>query len=101
MNIFLTHYPPIDPVGTRAGGFRSADDGYRLLARLADGNVDLTLYGHIHTYIQFDNAGIPARISGGGGARPMRWDGIDRHFLSVDVDPVQNRVTSVDLHRVD
>jgi hypothetical protein len=85
LHVFLTHMPPIDPVGTRYGGFRSAEDGRRLLARLVEADVDLTLYGHIHTYIQYENAGIPAYISGGGGALPMRWDGIDRHFLIVDL----------------
>ncbi len=100
-NIFLTHIPPIDPIGVRYGGFRSAQDGRRLLARLADANVDLTLYGHIHTYVKFENAGIPAFISGGGGADPMKWDGIDRHFLVVTVDPAAGKVRSVDVVRVD
>ncbi len=100
-SIFLTHFPPIDPVGTRYGGFRSADDGRRLLTRLVDGNVDLTLYGHIHTYIEYENAGIPAFISGGGGARPMKWDGIDRHFLVVPFAGATNAVGKVELHRVD
>lgn len=100
-NVFLTHIPPIDPVGVRYGGFRSGDDGRRLLARLAAGNVDLTLYGHIHTYIEFENAGIPAHISGGGGAKPMKWDDVDRHFLTVDFAGATNGVHAVDLHRVD
>ncbi len=98
-HIFLTHFPPIDPVGARYGGFRSADDGRRLLSRLAGGNVDLTLYGHIHSYVGFDNAGIPAHISGGGGAEPMRWDGIDRHFLVVDANA--DGVVDVTVRRVD
>jgi 3',5'-cyclic-AMP phosphodiesterase len=59
----------------------------KLLGRMARGSVDLTLYGHIHTYLSFENAGIEAHISGGGGAIPERFDGIGRHFLVVDVDP--------------
>lgn len=98
-SIFLTHFPPIDPVGARYGGFRSGDDGRRLLSRLVDGGVDLTLYGHIHSYVEFVNAGIPAFISGGGGAEPMKWDGIDRHFLVVRAD--STRIIDVSLHRVD
>lgn len=101
LHIFLTHIPPVDPVGLRYGGFRSEQDGRRLLARLVEGNIDLTLYGHIHTFIQFENAGIPAYISGGGGAEPMRWDGIDRHFLVVDIDPAAQALVDVALHRVD
>ena len=98
-HVFLTHMPPIDPVGYRYGGFRSMRDAHRLLARLVEGNVDLTLYGHIHTYVGFENAGIPAHISGGGGAEPMRFDGIDRHFLVLQLDgpaPID-----VSVHRVD
>ena len=105
-SIFLTHIPPIDPLGVRYGGFRSAQDGRRLLTRLAETNVDLTLYGHIHTYVKFENAGIPAFISGGGGADPMKWDGINRHFLVVDIDPAAgsaggNAIRKVDVVRVD
>ena len=101
LSIFLTHFPPIDPLGVRYGGFRSAQDGRRLLARLAENDVDLTLYGHIHTYRDFENAGIPAFISGGGGADPMRWDGIDRHFLVIDIDPASDATPDVRVVRVD
>lgn len=94
-HVFLTHMPPIDPVGYRYGGFRSMRDGQRLLARLVGGGVDLTLYGHIHTFIEFENAGIPAFISGGGGADPMLLDGIDRHFLVLEVDDQAIRDVSV------
>ncbi|NVB79896.1 MAG: metallophosphoesterase [Kofleriaceae bacterium] len=100
-HVFLTHIPPIDPVGIRYGGFRSEQDGRRLLARLVRGKVDLTLYGHIHTYVSFDNAGIPAFISGGGGADPMKWDGINRHFLIIEMDPASGTYRRVDVHRVD
>jgi predicted phosphodiesterase len=98
-SIYLSHFAPIDPVGGRYGGFRSADDGRRLLSKFVQNNVDLTLYGHIHTFIEFENAGIPAYISGGGGAQPERWDGINRHFLIVDADAT--RIVNVDVHRVD
>lgn len=97
-HVFLTHMPPVDPVGVRYGAFRSTRDGYRLLSRLADGRVDLQLYGHIHTFIAYEDAGIPAYISGGGGADPMLGDGIDRHFLVIDFDGPRQTVT---LHRVD
>jgi hypothetical protein len=99
-HVFLTHVPPLDPFGGRYGSFRSAEDGRRLLARLVEGNVDLTLYGHIHTYIHYENAGIPAYISGGGGAQPMQWDGIDRNFLVVTIDPAAGSIGDVRVHRV-
>jgi 3',5'-cyclic-AMP phosphodiesterase len=99
-HVFLTHIPPLDPFGGRYGSFRSAADARRLLARLVEGNVDLTLYGHLHTYIAYENAGIPAYISGGGGALPMTWDGIDRHFLVLVIDPASGEIRDVETHRV-
>jgi hypothetical protein len=100
VHIFGTHYPLIDPVGARAGGFRSHLEASKLLAQLAEAKVDLTLYGHVHSYYEFENAGIPAYISGGGGAYPERFDGIDRHFLVIEVDPAEGRVRSVEVERV-
>jgi hypothetical protein len=67
---------------------------------MARENVDLTLYGHIHSYYSFTNAGIPAFISGGGGAIPETFDGVGRHYLAVDVDPGEG-VREVSLVRVD
>ncbi len=99
VHVFLTHFPPIDPVGIRDGSFRSVRDAHRLLDKLAAAGVDLTLYGHIHTYVAFENAGIPAFISGGGGARPERWDGIGRQFLVIDIAPTGR--PTVGVHRVD
>lgn len=106
-HVFLTHMPPVDPLGLRYGSFRSTRDGRRLLSRLASGGVDLTLYGHIHTYISYDNAGIPAFISGGGGAAPMKLDGIDRHFLVIELAPDASQlglgggIVGVEVRRVD
>jgi 3',5'-cyclic-AMP phosphodiesterase len=84
----LMHIPPIDPIGVRNGCFASRNEASKLLAKLAEGAVDLTLYGHIHSYYGFSNAGIPAYISGGGGSIPERFDGVGRHYLTVDVDPL-------------
>ncbi len=101
VHIFGTHYPPFDPVGARNAGFRSRNEASALLEKLARGKVDLTLYGHVHSYYEFENAGIPAFISGGGGALPERFDNIDRHFLVIQVDPNRNQVDSVEVVRVD
>ncbi len=99
-HVFLTHFPPIDPVGVRYGAMRSTRDGHRLIGRLVEGDVDLTLYGHIHTYVAYENAGIPAYISGGGGAQPqVELDGLDRHFLVIDLGPAG--VGPVVLHRLE
>jgi len=96
----LMHIPPIDPIGVRNGSFASRNEAGKLLAQLAEGGVDLTLYGHIHSYYAFSNASIPAYISGGGGSIPERFDGVGRHYLTVDVDPVGG-VTQTALVRID
>lgn len=101
VHVLAMHIPALDPTGTRNGGFASRGEASKLLAKLGAGRVDLTLYGHVHSYYAFENAGIPAYISGGGGSIPERFDGIGRHFLVVDVDPGANRVTSVGMVRVD
>jgi 3',5'-cyclic AMP phosphodiesterase CpdA len=100
LHVVGMHIPPIDPVGTRNGAFASRAEAARLLAMLAGGGVDLTLYGHIHSYYSFWNAGIPAYISGGGGSLPERFDGIGRHFLVLDADPAEKEV-KVRVVRVD
>ncbi len=100
VHVFGQHYPAIDPVGQRQASMRSRKEAAMLLSRLAAGGVDATFYGHLHSYYAFENAGIPAYISGGGGALPERWDGIGRHFLSVDVDP-SGRIEQVAVVRVD
>jgi 3',5'-cyclic-AMP phosphodiesterase len=84
-HVVLLHIPPLDPVGTRNGGFASRGEAHALVGKLARGGVDLTLYGHLHSYYAFENAGVPAYISGGGGAIPDRLDFIGRHYLTVDV----------------
>ncbi len=99
VHIFATHIPPLDPIGVRGGGFSDRNEGAALVAKLARAGVDLTLYGHVHSYYAYTNAGIPAYISGGGGAIPERFDGIGRHYLTVEVDPA-NGVRDVALVRV-
>jgi predicted phosphodiesterase len=100
LHVVAMHVPPRDPIGLREVAFASRNEASQLLARLASGAVDLTLYGHIHSYYRFENAGIAAFISGGGGSHPERFDGIGRHFLVVDADPLAG-TTSVRVVRVD
>jgi predicted phosphodiesterase len=100
VHIVGMHIPPLDPVGVRNGAFASRSEAAALLARFAQARVDLTLYGHIHSYYSFDNAGIPAFISGGGGALPERFDTVGRHFLVIEVDAARG-VTGVSRGRVD
>ncbi len=100
LHVVTMHIAPIDPVGARNGSFASRAEADKLLMTLANGGVDLTLYGHVHSYYAFENASIPAYISGGGGAIPERMDGIGRHFLTVDVSP-PSKIEQVAVVRVD
>lgn len=99
VHIVAMHIPPIDPVGVRNGSFASRNEATKLFNRLVRGRVDLTLYGHIHSYYRFNNAGIPAHVSGGGGAIPERFDALGRHFLDVRID--ERGVSGVRVVRVD
>jgi hypothetical protein len=99
-HVVLTHFAPFDPVGTRAGAFRSTAEASKLMARLAAGKVDATFHGHVHSFYAFSQAGIPAYISGGGGAIPETMDGLGRHYLRVTVDPVSQAI-EVSIARVD
>ncbi len=84
---FVTHIPPVDPNGVRNGAFSSRKEAAALIARLARGGVDLAFFGHVHTYVKYSLGGVECHLSGGGGGWPMRWDGVGRHYLVVDVDP--------------
>ncbi len=95
---FITHYPAIDPAGTRNGGFSSRNEAYMLLAMLLKGNVDVILNGHIHSYYHFESGGIDTYISGGGGAYPELYDGVGRHYLRITVNGYSN---SYSVNRVD
>lgn len=89
LHMVIMHIPPLDISGVRNGAFASRAEAHQLLTRLANAGVDMTIYGHVHTFASYSNAGIPAYISGGGGAIPMRLDGIGRHYMKVDADVAQ------------
>jgi len=100
VHVLLTHFPPIDPVGARGGSFRTAAEAYKFIAMVAGGGVDVAFFGHLHSYYATSLGGIPAYISGGGGAIPERMDGIGRHYLRVEVDPSKG-TNLVSIVRVD
>jgi 3',5'-cyclic-AMP phosphodiesterase len=100
VHIFTAHIAPLDPVGLRNGSFISRREGDKLISLLVQGDVDLALYGHIHSYYAYSNGGIPSYISGGGGGPEEKLDGIGRHYLVIDIDP-ENGISGVTLVRVD
>jgi hypothetical protein len=99
-HLVFMHIAPVEPSGLRNGCFSSRAESDKVLARMARGGVTAAFYGHVHSYYSFEHAGIPAFISGGGGAIPERFDGIGRHFLVVHVDPAarafESRIVRVD-----
>ena len=100
VHVVAMHVPPLDPIGTRNGAFGDRHEAGALLASLADAGVDLTLYGHIHSFYQYENAGIPAFISGGGGAGDEKLDNYGRHFMVIEIG-ADTGVTSTDVVWVD
>jgi predicted phosphodiesterase len=99
-HLFLTHVPILDASGLRSGAFRSRNEAARLLGTLAEHEVDALFFGHVHSYYAYSLGGIETYISGGGGAIEERLDGIERHYLAVDVHP-ERGVGDVALVRVD
>ena len=100
LHVVGMHIPPLDPVGVRNGAFASRNEAAKLLGRLAAADVDLTVYGRIHSSYHLENAGIPDHVSCGGGAIPEKFDDIGRHFLVVEADPIAETL-AVRVVRVD
>jgi len=101
VHVFTTHVPPFDPVGVRGGAWRNRREAAALYALLVEHRVDAVFAGHIHSYYAEEYAGIPTFVSGGATiASSERWDGVDRHYLAVDLDPVAGTL-QVALVRVD
>ena len=101
-HLWLTHVPLMDASGLRSGAFSSRNEAARTLQMLADHEVDALFFGHVHSFYAYELAGVPTYISGGGGAVPERLDGIDRHYLLVDLVPDDpDPVAGVSLVRVD
>ncbi len=98
-HLFVTHIPLLDVAGLRSGAFRSRNEAASVLEGLAAGDVDALFFGHVHSYYAYELAGVPTYISGGGLAPGERFDGLERHYLTVDLSALG--IESVDLVRVD
>ena len=101
VHVYVSHYPPFDPIGIREGGFRSRKEAAKLMSRLREGRVDGAFVGHIHSYYAHEIADVPVWIAGGGGAFPQEHlDGVGRHYLTIDVEPGE-RIAQVALVRIE
>ncbi len=98
-HVVFSHIPATDFSGLRSGQWNSRREAHRFLAASNAGNVDLLLFGHVHSFDSYSLAGIPTYISGGCGAYEEELDGIARHYLKVKVSP--GAAPSVEVVRVD
>ncbi len=99
-HIFLTHVPLFDPSGLRSGAFRSRNEAASIIARLAEARVDGIFFGHVHSFYAYSLGGTYTWISGGGGAIEERLDGIERHYLVLNLTPGED-LRDVSMVRVD
>lgn len=97
-HVVFTHIPITEVNGLRGSQWSSRREARHASSLLAEAGVDLLLFGHVHSFDAFEVAGIPAFISGGGGASPEAFDGLGRHFLRVTV---KGGVPSIAVVRVD
>ncbi len=51
-----------------------------VIDQLARGNVDLALFGHVHTYVKYSLGGVECHPVGGGGGWPCVGDGVGGIF---------------------
>ncbi len=94
-HIVFSHIPATESFGVRSGQWNSRVEARRFVGSTSAANVDLLLFGHLHTLDVYELAGVPTVISGGAGAIEERLDGIDRHFLSVRVEAGVPKVSVV------
>jgi Icc protein len=99
-HVIFTHIPAIDFLEVRSGQWNSRRIARKFIAESAENNVDLFLFGHVHTYDQYELGGISTIISGGGGAIPEKFDSVGRHFMRIHVDP-EAQTLSKSVVRVD
>lgn len=99
-HIVFSHIAPTEPFGLRGGHWRSRREANAFIAESSRWHVDAMFYGHLHTLDIYSLAGIPVYLSGGGGAFQEYFDGIERHFLKVGVNPEKSDI-SVSIIRVD
>ncbi len=86
-HVVFSHIPVTEASGVRSGQWNSRREAAKFLAMARQHAVDLLLFGHVHSFDAYNLAGIPTYISGGCGAIEERFDGIDRHYLRIDVSP--------------
>lgn len=85
-HLVMMHIPPLDPDGFRNGAFATRAEANKFINKLNKYNVDIAIYGHVHSFYAFTDGDVPSYVTGGGGGIPQRFDGIGRHFLLIRGD---------------
>jgi Icc-related predicted phosphoesterase len=80
----LLHVPPFDECGMRNNSFGTRYHAARFQDLLRDASVDLVFSGHIHTYQDFEVAGVRNIVVGTGGGIPERLDGVGHRYVIVE-----------------
>lgn len=91
-HVVFSHIPATERFGVRSGHWNSRTEARRFVASTSAANVDLLLFGHLHTLDEYELAGVPTVISGGAGAIEEQFDGIGRHVLKVTLEEGRPRV---------
>src|SRR5690606_3243468 len=86
LRVVITHTPPFDIFGARNSAFRSRREAARLMSLLAKRGVDYIFAGSINTFAEVSIAGIPAFVTGGGGAPLEIFDETGPHWLLMTID---------------
>jgi len=100
LHVTFSHIPALEVLGLRSGQWNSRRQAHHFIARSVETDVDLLLFGHLHSFDRYVLGGIPTFISGGCGAFEEKLDGISRHFLRVRADP-SSQSLDVQVVRVD
>lgn len=82
-SLVFTHIPPLDLSGFRNHAFKVREDAVHFLELLGRSEVAGLFVGHIHTFAQYELAGTPVCLSGGGGGIQER-PGPGFHYLEVE-----------------
>lgn len=96
--IFL-HVPPFDEYGMRNNSFSSRYQATRLFNMMLKYKVNISFAGHIHTYQDFDMAGIRNLIIGTGGGRPEKLDGVGYRYIIIERTQDKYKIETIDIQK--
>jgi len=94
--VFL-HVPPFDESGVRNNSFSSNFEAARFMNVMVDNEVDVIFSGHIHSYQNYEIAGVRTIVAGIGGGIPEEIDGVGYGYLIINRNESGYSVERIDL----